>query len=210
MFTKGGSVKKPLRGVVAYAWYSRVRFVANEDKRPSCQSENVDMKGRGKDDKSVSVYGDSCNKCPYNDQPFTAGKQTNCNNVLNVIFIPEGLEDIYHLQYSKSSFNVGRQLTDLARATPHAWSRFYEINTESKKREKGGGVFFVPVVSPVADAPVPEHLKQFAAYVSEQMKSSREAEKGRVRERVNTVAAHDELNTLESSMGGGKDFKDTI
>lgn len=210
LFTKGGMVKKPLRGVVAYAWYSRVRFVQG-DGRPSCSSENVDVRGRGKDDKSVSVFGDACNKCPMGDQPFSTGRQTNCNNVLNVLMIPETLDGVYHLQFSKSSFNVGRQLTDLARATPQAWSRFYDVNTESKKRDKGQGVFFVPTVTPVADAEVPEHLKAFAQFVSNKMKEMRETAKKEIRQRNNDVAANlDTLETIGGTVSAERGFKDTI
>ena len=210
LFTKGGGVNRPLRGVVVYAWHTRVRFVQGADTRPSCSSENVDIRGRGKDDKSVSAYGDSCASCPHGDQPFTGGKQTNCNNVLNVLFIPEGLEDMYHLQFSKASFTIGRQLTDLARATPQAWSRFYEINTEGKKRERGSGKYFVMTVSPVADTPVPDDLKVFASVVGEQFKVAREAAKKQVRQRVSDVVSHSDVETLGSTPPEKRGFKDTF
>ncbi len=206
-FTKGGAVKKPLRGVLAYAWHSRVRFVQGVDKTPSCRSENTDPKGRGAKDTSISVYGDKCAECPYGDQPFTGGKQTNCNNVLNVIFISETLDDVYHLQFSKSNYSIGRQLTDLARATPKAWSRFYDLNTETKKREKGTGLYSVYTVTPVSGAPVPEHLTAFAEYVMNQMKGIREADKSKVVERVNAADARAaSLDTLAAE----KTYKDSI
>jgi hypothetical protein len=168
VFHKGGSVKLPLRALLAYAWTSRVRFVNGVDKRPSCSSENVDLQGRGAQDKSLSIYGDSCAKCPYDDQPFSKGKPGNCNNILNVILVPESLENVFQFQFSRAGYNIGRQFTDLAMATPYAWSRFYDFATEGKKRDKGG-LYYVPSITPVADVEVPEHLKVFAQYVNRKM-----------------------------------------
>jgi hypothetical protein len=188
-FTKGGLVDRPLKGVVVYGWYSRVRF-AGGDSKPSCGSENVDIRGRGKEDKSVSLYGNSCASCPYGDQPFTAGKRTSCNNVINVIVIPENLENIYQVQFSKSSYSTGQQLLGLLNATNPIWKRFYQFSSEVKKRD-GGGVYHVMSVSPVdlqASEPA-EHLKAFAQHVSEQVKAQREIDRTRVRKTVDQVAS---------------------
>lgn len=197
LFHTGGLVKRPLRAVLVYAWTSRVRFVQGDDKFPSCSSENVDLAGRGPQDKSLSIYGDSCAKCPFGDQPFSTGKQTNCNNVLNTIIIPANLENIFHIQFSKSSYTVGRQFTNLAMATPQAWSRFYDINTEAKKREKKQGLYFVPTVTPVADTEVPDHLKAFASYVRARIHEMRQTRKTMVVERRNAVASRASLDTID-------------
>jgi hypothetical protein len=207
-------VERPLRGVVVYGWYSRVRF-AEGDNKPSCGSENVDIRGRGKDDKSVSIYGKNCGACPYGDQPFTAGKRTSCNNVINVIVIPEGLEQIYQVQFSKSAYGTGQQLLGLLNATNPIWKRFYQFNSEVKKREKGGGVYHVMSVSPVSDAEPPEHIKKFAEHVSTQVKAQRELDKAYVRKTFDQVATGVTGNISKASMNTMMDveaagYKDTM
>lgn len=210
LFHRGGAIKKPLRGLVAYAYHTRVRFVPNEDKRPSCSSEKVDVFGRGKQDKSISIYGDKCSECPHNDQPFTGGKRTNCNNTINIIFVPESLENVFHLQFSKSSYTVGQTLLGLVKATMTPWERFYELSSEVKKRDKASGLYAVPTITPIADVIVPEYLKQFSAYVRDQMKVVRAEQQARTYERRTATEDATNLDTIDAQAESAADYKDAI
>jgi hypothetical protein len=205
LYWTGNLVKRPMSFLVAYIFPTRARFVKGVDKSPSCRSENVDLKNRGKFDKSKSVYGDECAKCPTNDQPFTGGVQTNCTDSLNVVMVPEDLSTILIMAFKSSSAQVGRRLVDMVRSSPTPWSRYYNIDSEQRKRETGG-IYAVPTITPVADKPVPAHLAKFAAdVVCPQMSASRQEAKLLVLKRqddVNNVlkVVNDENGAVRDSM----------
>lgn len=214
-FHKGGTLPRPVKVVLVYAWTSRTRFVPNEDSFPSCRSENVSQ--QGKVDNSINVYGDPCATCWKGERPYTKGKKSNCNDVLNTIVIPETLDGVYQVNFSKASHKKGKEFTDMARATTHPWSRFYLLNSEIKKRDKGGGQWAEWSVSTLSgpDAEVPEHLKQFATYVAAQMKAVRQEQRTmKLEKREESEAPAFDLDgevaeTVEGSVKSGG-YKDTI
>jgi hypothetical protein len=199
----GGLIKRPMQFLVAYAFPTRARFIKGVDKSPSCRSENVDMKGRGKNDKSKSIYGDSCSACPFGQQPFTNGKITECNDSMNIIMLPEDLSTIFTMSFKSSSAQVGRRLIDMVRSTTQPWSRFYALDSETKKRD-AGGVYAVPTVTPVADKAVPAHLAKFAAdVVCPQMNDLRQEAKTLTLKRNADVATV--LGTIDAEGGSVRD-----
>lgn len=208
LYHKGGLIARPLNVAVVYAWPTRVRFAEDDDGAPSCSSENVDLKGKGEKDKSISIYGDKCAQCPFDAQPFRYGKSTTCNNSMNVLLLPENLEDIYVMQFSRSAWPAGKQLVDLATAKSPPWSRFFAIDTEVVKRKQGGGQYAVPLVSAVDDTvnPVPTHLQQFAHMLCNHFSDYRKDRKTmvirRAREIDEQMVAMETMNVAKG--GGGK------
>jgi hypothetical protein len=81
---------------------------------------------------------------------------------MNVVLVPEDLSTVFIMTFKSSSAQIGRRLIDMIRSTPSPWSRFYAIDSETKKRDTGG-VYAVPTVTPVADKAVPAHLAKFAS-----------------------------------------------
>ena len=206
-FYAGNLVKPGVNVLMAYAWNSRVRFVQGTDNFPSCASENVDARGKGAADKSISVYGDACGKCPFNDQPGQ-GKKTNCANQINVILVPETLDEIFKYTFSGSGYSAGRQLTDLGRSTKSPWSRFYSLSSETKKRT-AGGVYCVPTITPVSGEVVPEHLQAFSEFVCNAMTAKRAVDRVQLRTRdsdVNVTPASGGIDTL-GDLGNSKTKK---
>ena len=206
LFHKGGLVQRPLNAAVVYAWPTRVRFAEDDDGAPSCSSENVDLKNRGEKDKSVSVYGDSCAQCPFDSQPFRYGKATSCNNSINVLLLPEDLEAIYVMQFSRSAWTAGKQLVDLATAKSPPWGRFFSIDTEIAKRKTGGGQYAVPTISAVDvnEKEVPEHLQKFAGMLCKHFAGYRKERKQLVVQRAREV--DDQMvamETMNTARGGG-------
>lgn len=208
-FYEGGPIERPTKFVVVYGYYTRVRFVPDEDQYPSCSSENVDVRGRKEKDKSISIYGDKCAECPLDNQPFRYGKPTNCNNVLNVVMLPENLEQILVYQFQKSSWTVGQSLRSLASAThPKPWSRYFSLDSELKKRGKGGGQYAVPVIRPVdtKTTPVPDHFQAFSAFLCDHLKEYRAERKQFRMERAKEIDETINMDTLEDE--NSDDFSD--
>jgi hypothetical protein len=211
LFHKGGLIHRPFNVAVVYAWPTRVRF-APDDEIPSCSSENVDLKGKGASDKSVSIYGDKCSECPLESQPFRYGKQTPCNNVMNVLLVPENLDNIFVMQFSKSSWSPGRQLVDLATKKSPPWSRFFAIDTTIEKRKTGKGEYAVPTISAVdsTEVPVPDHLQKFGAMLSDHFKTYRVDRKKLSLARSQGMA--EKFEPTPARGGGAKkiDYSDTM
>lgn len=192
-YYKGLKVEKPFNFLVIYAYPTRARFVDGEDVVPSCAAEKVDRKGKGPNDKSVSIYGDKCAECPFDDQPFRHGKPTNCNTQMNVVMLSEDLSDIFVYRFAKTSWSTGTSLVDMAKASPRApWGRFFSMDSRMEKAAKKGagmyGVVSVSAVDPVAK-PVPDHMFAFAEYVSQQVKARREVQREIVLQRASDAAA---------------------
>lgn len=211
LFYKGGLLPKPLNVAVVYAWPTRVRF-APDDEVPSCSSENVDLRGRNEKDKSVSIYGDNCNVCPFEDQPFRNGRPTNCNNVMNVLMVPDTLENIFVMQFQKTGWQAGKQLVDLATIKNPPWSRFFALDTDLVKRRGGGGQYAIPTVTPV-DAtvtPVPDHMQKFCKMLSGHFKEGRLERRSLVIKRANEVSEQVDMETMGAAQGGqaGKSQQD--
>lgn len=197
-FFDGGLLKRPCNLVVAYAYPTRANF--KDEQGLVCTAERVDLRGRNEKDTSVSIYGDKCAECPFDDQPFRHGKPTDCNNQMNVIVIPEDLREIFLIRFSKSSWTVGNSLVDMAKATPgNPWNRFFALDSKLESRDKGSGKFAVPVVTSI-DAekqPVPDHLKAFAEFVSEQVKEFRKVERDKVLQRANEISGVTKVETID-------------
>lgn len=215
LFYKGGLLKRPWHVAVVYAWPSRVRFAPEDEGAPSCSSENVDLRGRGPNDKSVSIYGDKCAQCPYDAQPFKYGKPTTCNNVMNVLMVPENLEDIFVMPFAKTAWAPGKQLVDLATARRPPWSRFFSIDTDLVKRKGGGGQYAVPKCTPIdpEEHAVPEHLQQFCEMMSGYFKDYRKERKNMVLRKAADMNAKLDMDNMGSASGGGKagsDFSDNM
>ncbi len=200
-FAKTGAVVRPLRGVVAYVWYSRA-FYSEEE---TCGSDNVDTQSRNKaDDKSMSRYGDACKKCPLDVHPREAlpkdaktGKPVRkplCQNVTNVIFVTDDASGVYNIQFKGASSQAGRQLVDMVRAHGVPWARVFSIDTEQKKREQGG-LYYVYKVTPTS-LPVADWLKTMAISVKEYFADYRQKSKSDVQIRSNDVRSTVEINSL--------------
>lgn len=215
LYYKGGLIKRPFHAAVVYGWPTRVRFT-NEDKVPSCSSENVDSKGKGALDKSISIYGDACAKCPFDDQPFRHGKPTPCNDVMNVLLVPEDLSNIFVMPFSKTAYSAGRQIVTLASAKRPPWSRFFSIDTTVEKRKGGGGQFAIPNISAIdeKELAVPDHLQKFCGMLSEHFKTFRQNNRARVLERASMVNDKVDMDTLDVPRGGKtskeQDFSDEM
>jgi hypothetical protein len=208
-FYAGGLVERPLKFLVAYAYPSRVRFVPDEDRRPSCSAENVDIRNYGAKDQSVSIYGDKCAECPYDDQPFRHGKPTNCNNVMNVLMVPESLEDIFILPFSKSGWSAGRQLVDQATALVTPWSRFFTLDSKEEKRKNGTGKYAVPVIKAISpkEESVPDYLQAFTKFIYERFAEYRKEVRTMVVRRSDDIEDAVSTDTLDI---GDKDFSDDM
>lgn len=209
-FYKGGIIPRPLRFVVAYIHPTRVRFVPDVDRQPSCRSENVDLRNYGAKDTSVSIYGDKCAECPYDDQPFRHGKPTNCNTAMNILLIPESLEDIFTLPLSKSAWSVGRRIVDQTAVLPKPWGRFFSLDSKEQKRTNGAGKYAVPVVQLLDNTEenrVPDHLQAFAEFIYSHYREYRKSVRSSVKERVSDVEEAIDVDTLDKD---SPDFSDSM
>ena len=216
LFHKGGSLPKPFIGVVAYVWPSRIAFEPGEN-RPFCSSENVDTKGRGANDKSVSVYGDSCATCPFDQQPFRHGKTTNCSDTMNFLVVPEDLSNIYVIPFSKSAYSNGKNLLEIVTARRPPWSRFFSFDTTVEKRKQGGGQFAVLKASAIDDKtkPVPQHLQDFVVMLRKHFSTMRDEMKTLQLQRSSSFdEAADSTDASTKKVGGAKtldaDYSDTM
>lgn len=199
LFYAGGIVERPMKFLLAYAYPSRVRFVQDVDKRPSCSAENVDIKNYGAKDTSTSIYGDKCAECPHDDQPFRYGKPTSCNNQMNALIIPDSLEDIFIYQFSKSSWSVGRQLVDQATAFGVPWSRWFTLDSKEEKRQNGSGKFAVPIIRAIdpKDDDVPDHAQAFAKFINESFTAHRREIRTQVVQKADDVDSAISTDTLD-------------
>lgn len=198
-FTKTDLVKKPLKGVVAYVWYSRAFYQDDQ----ACQCINVDMKARTvAEDRSINVYGEACAKCPHNAHPRTPFKKAAkgeerkklCQNMTNVAFVAEDGKNVYHLEFKGTSAPAGRQLVDMAKAAGLPWNKMFAIDTEKKTRD-GGGLYYVFKPTPMPGL-VPEYLKAVAKAVKDYFADYRERTKTETRVRSDEVREAVQIDSI--------------
>lgn len=214
-FTKTDLVKKPLKGVVAYVWYSRAFYQDDQ----ACSCINVDMKARTPaDDKSINVYGEACAKCPHNAHPRSPYKKAAkgeekrklCQNMTNVAFVAEDGKNVYQLEFKGTSAPAGRQLVDMAKAAGLPWNKLFAIDTEKKTRE-GGGLYYVFKPSPLPGN-VPEYLKAVAKAVKDYFTEYRARTKNETRVRSDEVREAIQIDSITDeeikANGKKKGFKE--
>lgn len=201
-FSKAGAVPRPLRGVVAFVWFSRSYFSESD----RCASANVDTRSKSKfDDQSTNVYGDPCAKCWLDAHPREVLQKDNkgnaitkklCANITNVIFVAEDMSGVYHLQFKGASAGVGRTLVDMARAHGIPWAKLFSLDSEQKKREQGG-LYYIFKVTPL-NAEVPGWLKTVARSMTPYYKDWRSQEKTRIRQKSDEVSLTIATDTISS------------
>jgi hypothetical protein len=140
-------------GTVLALWQGRTMWPGADDARsaPLCTSMDREV---------GSKYG-TCHTCPQ--RPWRDGEKTNCNDDVVAFVLPEELDDIILIRFSRTSEGAGRQLSKFASKDLVSWQRFYQI-TASERQGSGGSKikWHVMKVEPL-DQKVPTELMEFCA-----------------------------------------------
>ena len=98
MYTNNGMhIGDRFEFVPLYLYKTRAKFEEGNP-QPTCRSENAE----------VNVYGEPCAECP--DAPFKQGQKTDCSESINALVFSEKFNEIYHLQFQKTSYRSGYKL----------------------------------------------------------------------------------------------------
>lgn len=160
LYTDTGVVlSAPWKFIPLYMHYGHAKFEPNNSS-PTCRSE----------DAKVSIYGDICAQC--NDRPFKDDQKTLCQKSINVYCFDEKFENLYRLQFSKTSYRAGTRLFHQASSDKHPWDRVYALASEVKSREGDGAKYWVFTVAPVGTE-VDDKYKQLAAFIYEKIAEMR-------------------------------------
>lgn len=155
--TAGDLLPRPVRFLPVAIWTSHVMFEAGGGKSVVCYSPDARL---------GSEYGE-CSKCP--NEPWKNNTQTDCDRTLNAIIMTEGL-GLYHVRFSSTSYPAGKNLVRFVRAMPNMWSRFFKLETSSRKNQKGE--FQVFEVKAVQDIPSPD-IQKVGEYVCVNLHNAR-------------------------------------
>lgn len=186
LYTDTGAVlPAPWKFIPLYMHYGHAKFEPGNS-TPTCRSE----------DAKVSVYGDICAQC--NDRPFKDDQKTMCQKSINVYCFDETFENLYRLQFSKTSYRAGTRLFHQAGSDKNMWDRVYALSSEVKSREGDGAKYWVFNVAPVGTE-VDAKYKQLAAFVCEKVAEMRAKIKASVASRAN--AGKQVMATLPDNFG---------
>lgn len=138
-------------GTVLALWQGRTMWPGADDARsaPLCTSMDREV---------GSKYG-TCATCPQ--RPWRDGEKTNCNDDVVAFMLPQDMDDIILVRFSRTSEAAGRQLAKFASKDLVPWQRFFQI-TASERQGSGGSKikWHVMKVEPMDDK-VPSELMEF-------------------------------------------------
>lgn len=140
--TAGDLIPRPVKFMPLAIWNSHTKFESGGGRTVECYSP---------DSKQGSTFG-KCAACPY--EPWKNGSKTECDRTLNAIIMTENLS-LYQVRFASMSFPAGKNLIRFARAMPNLWSRWFKLETSSRKNQKGEfQVFEVKAVQDIPSADV--------------------------------------------------------
>lgn len=125
-YTTKQNVGASFTGTVIALWEGRTLWPGPNDPRtaPICSSMNRVMGSR---------FG-LCETCP--SRPWRNGQKTDCNDDVVVYMLPDTLDDIILVRFSRTSAPTGRQLASYASKSIVPWQRFYRL-TASERQGQG-------------------------------------------------------------------------
>jgi len=175
--------------VPIYMHYSHARFEPGNNS-PTCRSE----------DAKKSIYGDVCADCA--DLPFRDGQRTTCNKSLDVYAFDKDFSQVYHLQFSKTSYRAGSKLFKQASSSTVPWARVYALGTEQKSRQNDQGKYYVLTVKPTGDQ-VDTKFFPVVNHIYEQISAVRKKVLANIAERADT--GKKVVDNLPEDFGGATD-----
>lgn len=138
IYTDTGEVYERLEFTPLYMYKTRARF-EDENPTPVCRSENAE----------VSIYGQPCKQCEY--YAFKKGERQECAESINVLAFNKDMDQIYHLQFSRTSFRAGFKLFRQASASARMWDKWYALKTEERTRQGSKTKYHAFLVSPTGE-----------------------------------------------------------
>jgi hypothetical protein len=155
--TAGDLIPRPVKFMPLAIWTSHTKFEGGGGRTVECYSP---------DSKQGSTFG-KCSACPY--EPWKNGNKTECDRTLNTIIMTDTLA-LFHVRFASMSYPAGKNLIRFARAMPNLWSRFFKLETSSRKNQKGE--FQVFEVKAVQDMPSAD-VQKVGEFVCRQLAESR-------------------------------------
>lgn len=178
IFTSTGQlIERPLPLIPLYFNEENIMFKQGE-KAPECAAPDA---------KIGLPYG-QCGTCPHLPLGKQNGgrgqqKKTACQNQIVVAFLTADLQQIYMVQFGKTSRSAGSALIGLAKGQPFPWKQSYLL---SSVKETGDlGVYYIYKIEPTGKDNTPEAQK-VAKALSELYQATRKKMLGEYYYRVAT------------------------
>jgi hypothetical protein len=188
IYTDTGDVCQRLEFTPLYLYKTRAKF-EEDTPQPVCRSENGE----------TSIYGNPCKECP--DFAFKKGERQSCAESINALAFGKDMDQIYHLQFARTSFKAGFKLFRQASATARMWDRWYALKTEERTRQTGTKTkYHVFVVTPTGEK-VDPRMRSVMAKFNEKITASRQIVLEKVAERENS--GKQLVDQLDKSQFGG-------
>jgi len=138
IYTDIGDVYQRLEFTPLYMYRTRSKFEEGTP-QPVCRSENGE----------TSIYGVPCKSCA--DFAFKQGERQTCAESINVLAFNKDMDQIFHLQFARTSFRAGFKLFRQASATARMWDRWYALQTEERTRQGSKSKYHVFSVTPTGE-----------------------------------------------------------
>lgn len=139
MYTNNGMhIGDRFEFVPLYLYKTRAKFEEGNP-QPTCRSENAE----------VNVYGEPCAECP--DAPFKQGQKTDCSESINALVFSEKFNEIYHLQFQKTSYRAGYKLFRQAGSGVKMWEKWFALKTEERQSQRSPNKYFVFTITPTGE-----------------------------------------------------------
>jgi hypothetical protein len=189
IYTDIGDVFQRLEFTPLYMYKTRAKF-EEDTPQPVCRSENAE----------TNIYGQPCKECP--DYQFKKGERQACAESINVLAFNKDMDQIYHLQFARTSFRAGFKLFRQASATARMWDRWYALQTEERTRQGSKSKYHVFTVTPTGDKVDPTMFPVLALF-NEKITAVRQSILEKVTEREG--ASKQLVDQLDQSAFSGGD-----
>ena len=185
----GDVLPTPFEFVPIYMHYAHTKFSqgGEDDKNRMCRSEDTVM----------SMRGQVCNDCP--DRPFREGQITQCKKSIEVFVFDKDFQNIYKLQFVKSSYKIGSKLYRQTSSGSVPWERVYGLGVDQDTQKDTGAKYFVFSATPTGEKTDAKY-DPMARFIHEKISEARKRIKENVRTQVAT--AKDVVGKLPDDFAG--------
>lgn len=190
LYTDTGDVlPTPWEFIPIYMHYANTKFTqgGEDGNNRLCRSE----------DTVTSTRGQVCADCP--DRPFREGQITQCKKSIEVFVLDKDFQNIYKIQFVKTSYKVGSKLYRQTSSGSVIWERVYALGAETATQEKTGAKYYVFTAVPTGEKTNPK-FDPMARFIHEKISEARRRIKENIRNQV--VTAKDAVGRLPDDFAG--------
>ena len=179
----GDMLTMPWEFVPVYMHYSNTKFAMSADGSGGGDSDKnrlcMSMDGE------TSTRGQLCAECP--DRPFRDNHVSDCKRAIEVYVFDKNFENLYKIQFVKTSYRAGSKLFRQAGATPTPWERVFALGVEQETNQHTNppSKYYIFSVTPTGNKTDAKYLR-LARFIYEKITEARKTMKASAAKRSPT------------------------